>query len=312
MSRNQSSTYRRILVPLDGSSAAEAVLPWVECLAARENSELILLHVLEPHAPALRHGQPHLTRLSEAQRYLEDHQKRLCAKSFRTRIWIIEDGSGLDLPSHMVQAALDTGAGLIALCTHGRTDPGRWLFGSIAQRLMTAADLDIFVLSPEGIRRPLKPSFRRLLVPLDGETSHEPALARAAELANQTGAELALIHITGTRQNVDGLEAVRARLSPRTFDALLHESRQEIALYLEERSAEWREHGLRVTTALLEGNPLDRLAELASNGSYDLVVLASHGHLVSESTPALGFAPAFSLKSPIPVLIVPAAISGVH
>ncbi len=312
MTQNQSTTYRRILVPLDGSSAAETVLPWVECMAGWGNSELILLHVLEPHAPVLRHGQPHLTRQSEAQRYLEDHQKRLCAESFRTRIRIVQDGSGMDLPGHMVQVARDTGSGLIALCTHGRTDPGRWLFGSIAQRLMTAADLDIFVLSPEGIRRPVQPAFRRLLVPLDGEASHEQALVRAADLATQTGAELALIHIAETRQNLDGFEAVRARLSPRTFDALLDESRQEIALYLEERSAVWRGRGLRVTTALLEGNPRDRLAELASNGSYDLVVLSSHGHLVSESVPTPGFAPAFSLKSPIPVLIVPAAISGVH
>ncbi len=308
----QSATYRRILVPLDGSSAAETVLPWVECLADRENCELILLHVLEPHAPTLRHGQPHLSQRSEAQNYLEGHRMRLQEKSIHARIWIIGAGQNFDLPASMVQAALDTGAGLIALCTHGRTDPGRWFFGSIAQRLMTAADLDIFVLSPEGVRRPVQPAFRRLLVPLDGEIGHEPALKKAAELATQTGAELALVHIAETRQNLDGFEAVRARLSPRMFEALLNESRQEIAQYLEERSVEWRGQGLRVTTTLLEGNPLDRLAELASNGSYDLVVLSSHGHLVSESVPTPGFAPAFSVKSPIPVLIVPATISGVH
>jgi nucleotide-binding universal stress UspA family protein len=307
-----STTYRRILVPLDGSSAAETVLPWVERLAELESSEIVLLHILELHPPALRHGQPHLTRRNEARRYLDEQRKRLGQKSLVARTRIVEAGSGMDLPGLMVQSALEIGAGLIALCTHGRTDPGRWLFGSIAQRLMTAAGIDILVLSPEGVRRQIQAAFRHLLVPLDGDPGHEPALGRATDLAARTGAELVLVHIAETKRNLEGIEAVRARLSPRAFDVLLDESRQEIERYLEERTGEWQGHGFRVTTRLLEGNPLDRLAELASTGDYDLVVLSSHGHLSSESGPAPGFAPAFSVKSPIPVLIVPATVSGIH
>ena len=38
--------YERVLVPLDGSELAETVLPYVEELARKLGSEVVLLHVV--------------------------------------------------------------------------------------------------------------------------------------------------------------------------------------------------------------------------------------------------------------------------
>lgn len=40
--------YERIMVPLDGSNAAEEVLPYVEELASKFESEILLVSVAEP------------------------------------------------------------------------------------------------------------------------------------------------------------------------------------------------------------------------------------------------------------------------
>src|SRR5512137_586267 len=40
--------YERIMVPLDGSNAAEMVLPYAEEIATKFNSEIVLLSVAEP------------------------------------------------------------------------------------------------------------------------------------------------------------------------------------------------------------------------------------------------------------------------
>ena len=40
--------YKKILVPLDGSKRAEAILPHVEEMAHRFEAEVILLQVVEP------------------------------------------------------------------------------------------------------------------------------------------------------------------------------------------------------------------------------------------------------------------------
>ncbi len=62
---------RHVLVPLDGSSLAESVLPAAAALATRFGAELTLLHVLETAAPETIHGQPHLKELPAARAYLE-------------------------------------------------------------------------------------------------------------------------------------------------------------------------------------------------------------------------------------------------
>src|SRR5215212_9300102 len=63
--------FTRILVPLDGSPLAEAVLPAARSLAGTLGAKLLLLHVLEREPPADVHGEPHLCDEPEALAYLE-------------------------------------------------------------------------------------------------------------------------------------------------------------------------------------------------------------------------------------------------
>src|SRR3954451_25196194 len=63
--------FARILVPLDGSPLAEAVMPVACSLAKRLGGTLLLLHVLEHEPPAAVHGEPHLCDAREAFDYLE-------------------------------------------------------------------------------------------------------------------------------------------------------------------------------------------------------------------------------------------------
>src|SRR4051794_41865173 len=63
--------FARILVPLDGSPLAEAVMPVACSLAKRLGGTLLLLHVLEHEPPAAVHREPHLFDAREALAYLE-------------------------------------------------------------------------------------------------------------------------------------------------------------------------------------------------------------------------------------------------
>jgi nucleotide-binding universal stress UspA family protein len=47
--------YQRIMVPLDGSNAAEIALPYAEEIAAKFNSELALVSVAEPTPAEANH-----------------------------------------------------------------------------------------------------------------------------------------------------------------------------------------------------------------------------------------------------------------
>jgi len=59
-------TFSRILVPLDGSRLAEAVLPAACSIAQKLGARRLLLHVLELDSPVTVHGEPHLRGLQEA------------------------------------------------------------------------------------------------------------------------------------------------------------------------------------------------------------------------------------------------------
>ncbi len=63
-------SFQKLLVPLDGSRLAEAVLPVAELLAERLKATVSLLHVLERGAPGTVHGERHLAGIEEANAYL--------------------------------------------------------------------------------------------------------------------------------------------------------------------------------------------------------------------------------------------------
>src|SRR5262249_39237985 len=63
-------TVNRILVALEGSRLAEAVLPAACSLARTLGARLLLVHVLEREAPATVHGEPHHADADEAAAYL--------------------------------------------------------------------------------------------------------------------------------------------------------------------------------------------------------------------------------------------------
>src|SRR5262249_45318518 len=62
--------FQHLLVPLDGSCLAEAILPDAYALASALYARLTLLHITEKHAPATIHGEHHLHDASEAESYL--------------------------------------------------------------------------------------------------------------------------------------------------------------------------------------------------------------------------------------------------
>ncbi len=143
------TAYERVLVPLDGSDLAEAILPFAEKLAGPIDSEVILLRVVEPLAPAAAlaaAGVPApdelFLRQLEARRYLDEIARRLEDKGLRVRTLL---GHG-PAASEIVAVARSERADLIAMSTHGRGGLGRLLFGSVAEAVLRAAPVPVLLI----------------------------------------------------------------------------------------------------------------------------------------------------------------------
>ena len=153
-----SGAFRRILVPLDGSEAAESILEHAVRLARLEpEAELVLLRVVQPIASAVRMPDaPSIPSLppedlashpevESAKEYLDGVVGRLEASGLRVR-------AKVEIAAVVAPAILDIARGeqadVVALATHGRSGLARLMLGSVADKLIRGSHTPILLLRP--------------------------------------------------------------------------------------------------------------------------------------------------------------------
>jgi nucleotide-binding universal stress UspA family protein len=141
--------YERMLVPLDGSEVAEAILPFAEQVAGPLDAEVVLLRVLEPASPVELVASAGVVapdtftlRDMDAKRYLSEIERRLSKKGLRVRTRV-----AFGLPTdEILAAAKATSADPIAMATRGRSGLGRALFGSVAESVLRASPVPVLLI----------------------------------------------------------------------------------------------------------------------------------------------------------------------
>ena len=140
--------YKRVLVPVDGSEVAEAIVPFILDIAGPLDLEVVVLQVNRPIAPVVIEGTRFVdfgdseTRLEEAEAYLAGLVAEMRAKGVRARARV-RTGEPV---AEILAAAREEDADLIAMSTHGRSGPARVVFGSVAQGVVRRAGVPVFVM----------------------------------------------------------------------------------------------------------------------------------------------------------------------
>lgn len=140
--------FGRLLVPLDGSALAEAVLPFVRRLASLRGTTVVVLQVIPPTpvvamevpVPAVVEADERAR--EEAERYVQTVASRLRAQGLDA-----EPHTKLGDPARVVlDAVRELRIELIAMTTHGRTGLGRLLFGSVAEQVLRRSSVPVFLV----------------------------------------------------------------------------------------------------------------------------------------------------------------------
>ncbi len=142
--------YNTILVPLDGSSRAERILPNVEALAEKFGSKIILFQVVEPlvtgsspyEAGALFVTQEIERRTQEANTYLTSLQNKLTEKGLTASIQV---EYGPVVPT-LLEVADRFEVDLVAMASHGRTGLARVFYGSVAAGILNRIEHPLLVI----------------------------------------------------------------------------------------------------------------------------------------------------------------------
>ncbi|MFN8677338.1 MAG: universal stress protein [Thermomicrobiales bacterium] len=271
-----SDSPRALLVPLDGSAAAESVLPAAVTLARRLPARISLLHTLERNAPAHVHGQPHLTTEPDAERYLQHIAEQLEAQGVAVT-WHVHEVPVGNVPLNIAAHAAEEGAELILLSTHEVTDPRSWLMGAVAQGVIRYAAPPVLLLRT-GRHAP--PAFApgEVIVALDSEGHGEVAIPGARRMAQALGVPLHLLSVVPTAETMPGDRAAAARLLPSGANAALDAEAREVARGLSVLAGRLRDEnpGLGVVASVMRGDPVQAITTAARTRN-GIIALATHG-----------------------------------
>lgn len=251
--------FERILVPLDGSETAEAVLPHVRRILQRHSAEFVILRVAYDLSAKFHISTPSLT--DEAQRYV-----RRIAFTFTNQGVPAKEAVRVgDAAEEILAAAAASGATMIAMSTHGRSGLDRFVFGSVAEKVLRASSVPVMMIRSFPRKPEEGPSrgkverspFRNILIPLDGSDLARSVIPAVKEFAKSVDAHAILVNVV--EDNPYG---------PRWTDA---------AKPLEEAEKELVAACIPVATDHRKGDAAGEILKAADEHEADLIAMATHG-----------------------------------
>ncbi len=139
--------FTRILVPLDLHPLSTEVLPAVLELARIHTSEVVLVHVVPLQPEPFTYREFELRSPESVEALLEPHLEPLGRAGLRARTRI-EYG---DAAEEILRAAREESADLVAMTTHGRRGPARWVLGSVAEDVLRHSPCPLLVVRTAGL-----------------------------------------------------------------------------------------------------------------------------------------------------------------
>jgi nucleotide-binding universal stress UspA family protein len=295
--------FKHLLVPLDGSPLAETALPAAWSLSKTLQASVTLLHLVERNAPTEVHHVHHLRTADEAQTYLAEVRQRVFPKNLPVECHVHTTEIS-DVPRSIAEHTAELAIDLIVMCTHGHGNARRWLFGSIAQKVIALSKTPLLLIPPQPDQSAIDFRCERILVPLDGNPDHEPGLRTAAELAQACQAAVHLLLVIPKLDQLKGEKAATGKLLPRTMTALLDMSEANAEAYLREHMQALQAAGLTVTAEVARGDAAAAIVGAVRRSNSSLIAMGTHGKTGLDAFWSGSLTPTIADRSPVPILLV--------
>ena len=148
--------YQKILAPLDGSELAERALEHIKIVTEGSRApKVVLLQVIPwPAHPAHT--------LSDELIRSESEKAEAGAKDYLVKVADSLKGDGIAVETDIVHGrpaeeildyATQNKVDLIVMSTHGRSGVSRWVFGSVAERVLRHSAIPVLIIPSFGSRR---------------------------------------------------------------------------------------------------------------------------------------------------------------
>jgi nucleotide-binding universal stress UspA family protein len=278
----------RILVPLDGSLTAEAVLPQVRRILHRHDSELLLVRAVVP-VPAENSILLADAAQQAAREYLLGVQERLDREGVRVRSEV-RVGSTIGV---ILDIAQDTKATMIAMATHGTSGLKRVLLGSVAEAVLRKSPVPVLAVRPfwtsdeapsgDVEQRPI----RSLLVPVDGSDLSGMVVPAALEFSSLFDPRVILLRVLESRRKADGAREL-----------------EEARSHLQGMAKPFDRKGIETLQLVERGDPVEQILRAARAHEVDLIAMTTHGRSGISRLVTGSVTEQVLRRAPVPLLVV--------
>ena len=245
-----------ILVPLDGSSAAERALPVAAAVARATNAPLRIFHAVDVD-PSLT-----VAEFDRAKALFTSYAQRVASRSC---IPAMHHAPEVDIrvgsaASAILESALESS--MVVIASHGRGGFSAAMIGSVADKVVRGAPVPVLVVPALRYAAPLEGA--PVLIAVDGSEASELALIRGRRLATAFHSPVTLVRAFSVPPPV-GAEFAYYPLD------LLDTMQKGADEYLEKTAVTGE------ATHIAHGQPSQVIIEAAERLDAGLVVMASTG-----------------------------------
>ena len=281
--------YARVLVPLDGSEISRQALPYAEMVAKSTGASVTLATVISPfpgelmresvgevsgsNAPSTPRPEHWLEVreriVSDAESALESVAAEMRARGIQVDT-VVKQGDPADV---LVEEADKLDGTIISMCTHGRSGVGRWVLGSVTDKIVRAEQHAILITRAHESELP--PTINRVVLPLDGSKLSEMALPHAVEMAKALGTGVTVLRAVSPSPYGEAY----AEYTPLPAnDQLNAEMEVEARGYVGAKVDEVKAAGVEdVNGEVAIGSPGTVVLDKAGESGDVLVAMATHG-----------------------------------
>lgn len=283
-------SYKRILVPLDGSVVAEAALAYAGLVAGRNKAELVLLTVCDRDSE---------TTIRPRQAYLEQKAEELGEEGLKMSTAVVCGNTVEQIAGYAVRNKID----LLTISSHGYSGVKRLLLGSVAGRVIDCVKIPILLVKA-GKAGKEKPELKRVLLPMDGSQFSETSVPYAQSVIGGTDAEIVLLTVAEP-PSVPSDRSANIKPSWEEYrDALVAEVKEQATAYLERVRTAFADEKTRVKLLVEMGKPAESIMQAAGREQVHLIALSSHGRTGAERVLYGSVARRLIDESRIPLLLI--------
>ncbi|MCK6621625.1 MAG: universal stress protein [Calditrichaceae bacterium] len=274
--------FDRILLPLDFSEYSEKSLEYALSLAETYGAKLTLLHAIVLHYEDVEE-EAHLKQLEELIKLQEKNSyerlKLQNQKAGRRGVSVTTKViRGVSAADAILEFIDDHPHDLVILGTHGRTGVERWLYGSVAEKVVRYSPIPVLTIH-KSWDKPFM--IQKVLAPVDFSEYSKKATEAALSLGRKFNARVTFLHVVEQTVHpayyaatIDSLFIIDPHLLERSIRNLKEFTGGEAA------GAEY---------VIKEGRAFKEIADFAEEQACDLILMSTRGltgleHLLIGST----------------------------